>query len=127
VQQTYFENNAFRARMGFQTVSLDPLTARSPFRVDGVEKLKVDLKVMPQVEVVSGSLCRRGVLTFSYSLKLGLATPANVAMIGRVEGAEDFCVMDAPAISRLPFRVGRGSAVDLVPAVRELLAKRRAG
>lgn len=100
--RTYYEDNAFRGRRGLHQVSVEPLTVRSPFRVDGVEQLQVDLKVLPQAEVVSGYPCRRVVLTFSYSLKLGLAE-TNVSMPGRVEGSEDFCLMDAPNALRLPF------------------------
>ena len=100
--RTYYEEIAFRRRLGVGQVSVEPLTVRRPFRVAGVEKLQVDLKVLPHTEVVSGYACRRAVLTFSYGLSLGLET-ANFSMPGRVEGFQDFCVMEAPSTVVLPF------------------------
>lgn len=102
VDRTYYEDRAFRTRMGVHQVSVEPLTVRRPFRVDGVDKLQVDLKVLPRSETVSGYTCQRAVLTFSYSLKLGLER-GNASIPGRVEGSEDFCVMDVPNRVRLPF------------------------
>jgi hypothetical protein len=99
--RTYYEEIAFRTRMGVPHVSLEPLTVRRPFQVDDVERLQVDLELLPHTEVVSGYTCRRGVLTFSYGLKLSLEA-ANVSMPGRVEGSQDFCVMEA-ATASLPF------------------------
>lgn len=122
--RTYYEDNAFRARRRLPSVSVDTLTVRSPLRVDGVENLQVDLKVSPQAEIVSGYPCRRAVLTFSYVLKLTLAKP-SLSMPGRVEGAEDFCVMDAPTGLRLPF----GHGIELTsghPQVDAAVAERLA-
>jgi hypothetical protein len=122
--RTYSENNAFLARQGQGHVSVEPLTVRSPFRVDGVENLRVDLKVLPQAEIVSGYSCRRAVLTFSYVLKLTLAKP-SLSMPGRVEGSQDFCLMDAPTGLRLPF----GHGIELTsghPQVDAAVAERLA-
>ncbi|HSC27678.1 MAG TPA: hypothetical protein VLD67_10410 [Vicinamibacterales bacterium] len=103
--RTYYEENAYRKRMGVRQVSVDPLTVRRPFRVDGVENLHVDLKVLPRAVVVSGYTCRTALLTFSYGLELGLEA-ANVSMPGRVEGSLDVCLMEAPGTVRLPFGHG---------------------
>jgi hypothetical protein len=99
--RTYYEENAFRTRIGIRQVSLEPLTVRRPFRLDGVEKLQVDLEVLARSEVVSGYACRRAVLTFSYGLKLSLEA-GDVSMPGRVQGSQDFCVMEAATVA-LPF------------------------
>ena len=122
--RTYYEDSAFRARRGLRQASVETLTARSPFRVDGVETVQVDLKVFPQAEVVSGYPCRRAVLTFSYTLKMGLAQ-TSLSMPGRVEGSQDFCLMEAPNAPRLPF----GHALELTsghPQVDAAIADRLA-
>ena len=105
VDHTYYEDNAYLARFGAAAlrVSAGPLTAGRPFRVDGVEKLKVDLKVSSGTDVVSGYTCQRAILTFSYTLKLGLVGFPDT-MPGRVEGSEEFCLLDAPNPRPLPFR-----------------------
>jgi len=100
--RTYYEGRAYFARHGGPEVSLEPLTARLPFRVDGVGDLHVDLKVLPRPDVVSGYSCQRAVLTLSYSLRLGI-DKTDVSMPGRVEGSEEFCLMDAPKAPPLPF------------------------
>jgi hypothetical protein len=103
--RTYFEERAFRERMGIHQASVEPLTVSRPFRVEAVEDVRVELKALPHGEVVSGYACRRAVLTFSYRLRLGLESGA-ASMPGRVEGSQDFCVMDAPGAVRLPFGHG---------------------
>lgn len=100
--RTYYEHTAFRARRGLKHVSVEPLTVRLPFRVQGVEQVQVDLKEVPGAVRISGYSCRRAVLTFSYTLTLGLAE-ANVTMPGRVEGTQDFCLMETANAPRLPF------------------------
>lgn len=120
--RTYFEEHAFRARQGFDRVSVEPLTVRVPFRVDRVDHVRVDVQTLPRTETISGYSCRRTVLTFSYTLTLHLAD-ANVSMPGRVEGSQDFCLMDVPNAPRLPFghRAGFTSGhpdVDAVVAAR---------
>lgn len=125
--RTYYEANAVLARQGLPAVSLEALTVRSPFRVEGVEQVQVDLKRLPLAEVISGYTCRRAVLTFSYTLKLALAG-VNGSMPGRVEGSRDFCLMDAPDAPPLPFGhqielTSRHAQVDA--AVRARLADLR--
>lgn len=52
VHRTYYEENAFRARMGVRTVSVAPFNVAPPFRLDGVENVRVDLKGRPRVRDV---------------------------------------------------------------------------
>ena len=102
VDQTYYEDNAFRARMGVRPVSADTLTVRRPFRIDGVENVQADLKMLPRPEVISGDSCQRAVLTFSYNLSLKLEG-AGDSLPGRVEGVQDFCLRQTPSAVSLPF------------------------
>jgi hypothetical protein len=106
--RTYYEDVAFRTRTGLRVLgdaSAQPLAVSSPFQVDGVEKVQVEVKTSPREEVVSGYPCRRSVLTFSYTLKLTVVK-VNVSMPGRFDGSVDFCLMDAPNAPRLPFGHG---------------------
>ena len=100
--RTYYEDNAFRARGRLSRVAVEPLTARLPFRVNGIERVRVDLVEVPGTETVSGFSCRRSVLTFSYTLWLRLPQ-VNDPMPSHVEGSQDFCVTEAPNTPRLPF------------------------
>lgn len=100
--RTYYEDNAFRARGDLSRAALEPLTARFPFRVDGIERLRVDLVEVPGTETVSDYSCRRSVLTFSYTLLLRLPQVSD-SMLSHVEGSQDFCVTEAPQTLRLPF------------------------
>jgi hypothetical protein len=122
--RTYYEDKAFRARRGLSDVSVDALTVRRPFRVDGVENLRVALKESPRTEVLSGYSCRRAVLTLSYDLKLGMAE-STASFPGRVEGSEDVCLIDVPDLPRLPF----GHRLELTsghPQVDAAIAERLA-
>jgi hypothetical protein len=122
--QTYYEENAFLARRGLHRVSLEPLTVRRPLRVESVGNVRVDLELQPRSQELSGHICRKGVLRFSYGLGLSLEG-ANVNMPGRVEGSQDFCVLEGETVA-LPF----GHRLEVTtghPQVDTAIAERLAG
>ena len=122
--RTYYEDKAFRARRGLSDVSVEALTVRRPMRVEGIEDLRVALNESPRAEVIAGYTCRRTVLTLSYNLKLGMADSTGT-FPGRVEGSEDFCLIDVPNLARLPF----GHQLELTsghPQVDAAIAERLA-
>jgi hypothetical protein len=138
-ERTYYEANAYRAQQSLHDAAVQPLTVGRPFRVNGVEQVRVDLKMLP-ADVVSGYPCRRVVLTLAYVLRVGIEKTSE-SMPARVEGTDDFCVMDVPNVSRLPFHHGlelmtgnpqvdaavaeRLSSLKGIPAARKLTVTRR--
>lgn len=124
VDRTYYEENAFLARIGLHRVSLEALTVRRPLRVESVGNVRVDLELQSGTEHASGHTCRRGVLRLSYGLGLTLED-ANLPMPGRVEGSLDFCVLEGETVA-LPF--GHRLAVTTGhPQVDAAVAERLAG
>jgi hypothetical protein len=123
VDHTYYEENTYRKQSTATEASLDILTVRAPFHIDGVQNLKLDLTTAPRPEVVSGYSCQRTTLSFSYQLKLSLQQIAGVAMIGRVAGAATVCMVDAPQPLSLPFG-HRAQLVSGIAAVDVAAAKR---
>ena len=106
--RTYYEERAFLARQGLPRVSLEALTLRGPFRIDGVENVRVALTQLPMLETISGVECHRALLRFSYDLKVS-APAVGDSLRARVEGSEDFCFISAVPSNPLPF----GHGLDL--------------
>jgi len=103
--RTYYEERAFLARQGLPRVSLEALTLRRPFRIVGVESVRVALREVPIPETVSGVECHRALLTFSYDLTVSVA-PLDDPLRARVEGSEDFCFVNPAPSHPLPFGHG---------------------
>jgi hypothetical protein len=103
-ERTYYEERAFLAKGRLTDVSLAALTVRAPMRADAVENVAVAL-TSPRTEIVDGRSCQRGLLTFSYTLRLGREN-SSATFPGRVEGSQDFGLIDAPGVPRLPFGQG---------------------
>jgi hypothetical protein len=103
--RTYYELRAFRARFGLAMLSVEPLTVRSPFRVDRVQDVKVQSKLSLTREVSDGYPCHRALLTFSYKLTLRLDGVRD-SLPGHVEGSLDMCLAEGVDGVRLPFGHG---------------------
>jgi hypothetical protein len=101
--RTYYDNVAFPGPGFNEGPTVGALTVRSPFRVQAVENVRVDLKPALRTEYAVGNSCRRTIITFSYTLTLSLDNTGGSTFPARVEGIDDVCVLDERQMPELPF------------------------
>lgn len=100
--QTYYERNAHLAKMGVSGPTLQALTVLKPFRLQGIEDMRAEVKVSSDKEEVFGYGCRNASLTFSYTMQVSIERVPGT-FPAYVHGTEKVCVMESANPPRMPF------------------------
>ncbi len=101
-QRTYHDEGARRAKAGVPDVTNPMLTVSRPFRVQGVGAVRFETTPSRRSQTIGEYTCYPMQLDFSYTLTLSLEN-APGTFPARIEGVQEFCIMDSADPRRLPF------------------------